>query len=90
MRKTVDFLGWMLVVITIFALVCTWLTTYNLSYVKYFNTYKVLQVSLFCTMLVWAIKMFRINTGRKRWAYSTICLIFALGTVFFMVYGEVW
>ena len=90
MRKTVDLLGWIFVVVTILALVCTWLTTYNLSYIKHFNTYKMLQISIFCTMLIWTFKMYSLNSGKRRWAYSFICLTFALGAAYFMVFADVW
>lgn len=90
MKKTVDFLGWVLVVCTILALICTLLTTYNLSYIKHFSTYRILQICISCTMLIWALKMLNINSGRRKWAYSFICLSFSVGTIFFMVFGEVW
>ncbi len=89
MKKTIDFLGWTSVVITIMALLCTLVTTYRFSYVEYFNSYEVLQICIISTMFFWSFKLYGTEAGCKKWAYSLICLLFAMATIFFMQ-NSVW
>lgn len=89
MKKTIDFFGWTSVVVTIMALLCTFVSTYRFMYVKYFNSYKVLQVCIVSTMVFWALKLYGTGKGKRKWVYSMICLIFALATIYFMK-SDVW
>lgn len=84
MRRTVDLLGWVSVVLTINSLILTLLTTYSLGYIKYFNTYYTLQWCIFFTMIFWAVKLYYVDTGKHRLVYPSICLFFALCSIFFM------
>jgi hypothetical protein len=84
MRRAVDLLGWVSVVLTIISLILTLLTTYSLAYVKYFNTYYTLQWCIFFTMSFWGIKLYYLDTGKNRLVYPAICMFFALCSIFFM------
>ncbi|GLC31434.1 hypothetical protein [Clostridium omnivorum] len=84
MKKTINMLGWVSVFITILALVCTILTTYHFTYIKYFNDYYTLQWCLFFTMLIWGIKTFDIKASLNNIMYTIICILMAAGTIFFM------
>lgn len=84
MKKTINMLGWACVFITILALICTILTTYHFTYIKYFDNYYALQWCLFFTLLIWGIKMFDIKSNLKNMVYTIICMLMAAGTIFFM------
>lgn len=84
MRRAIHFLGWMGVSLTILTLVLTLLTTYQFTYVKYFDSYYTLQWCIFFTMVVWAINMFDFKASFKNAAYPVACILIAVGTIFFI------
>jgi hypothetical protein len=88
MGKTVGFIGWVSVILTIVSLVFTISTSHQIQYVEYqFYSYNMLQWCLFFTMLVWSINLFKSNTGRMKFVYSGICILFAFGAILFMRLG---
>lgn len=84
MRRTVDVLGWGLVLITTLALILTILTTYQFVYIKYFYGYYTLQWCIFFTMVVWSIKLIDFKGGLTNKIYPLICIFFAAGSIFFI------
>ncbi len=47
MRKYINILGWIMVIITTIALLATLLTIYQFTYIKYFDSYYTLQWCMF-------------------------------------------
>ncbi|WP_368489001.1 hypothetical protein [Clostridium sp. BJN0013] len=84
MKNTINLLGWIGVIFTILALILTLLTTYQFTYVKYFNDYYTLQWSIFITMIIWAINMVVFKTRFKNVIYPLTCVLIACVTMFFM------
>jgi putative effector of murein hydrolase len=84
MKKTINLLGWIGVCLTILTLVLTLLTTYQFTYVKYFNSYSTLQWCIFFTMIAWAVKMFDFKASRNDIMYPITCIVIAVGTMFFI------
>lgn len=84
MRKTINILGWIGVFFTILALILTLLTTYQFTYVKYFDSYYTLQLCMTLTMIMWAIKMFDLKSNLKNVVYPATCFIIAIATIVFM------
>ncbi|MFD3158140.1 hypothetical protein ACFIJ5_15010 [Haloimpatiens sp. FM7330] len=87
MKKIVDVVGWVCVVVTVAILIMTLLTTYQFIYLKYFNTYKIIQICIFFTMITWAIKMYIQKSNSTNIVYPLLCMILAVGTIFFMYVG---
>lgn len=96
LKKTVSFLGWALVAFTILSLILTVLTTYQIipiqfTPIKYinFNNYKILDMLIICTMIVWAINFYDNSEKSRNLLFSAGCAFIALGTLFFMYMGIV-
>jgi cell division protein FtsW (lipid II flippase) len=88
MRKTINFFGWVSVVLTIISLLATLSTSHQVYNIEYhFMNYRILQWCIFSTMLFWAISFFSISTDKRRYVYSLICLFFAMGSIFFIFMG---
>lgn len=85
MRKAISFCGWASVVFTIISLIFTLYSTYVVSYTPYFSSYHVLEICIFFTMVFWAVKLFDMNVGNKKYIHSVICLMFALVAGIFMI-----
>lgn len=63
MRKALNVLGWVFVVLTMLALTWTLMCTY--LYVRQtISGYRVLQICIICTMLIWAVNMSMTKKGR--------------------------
>lgn len=87
MRKVIDILVWLSVVVTIIAMVLTVLTTYQYIYIKYFSNYYAIQASLSFTMILWAIKFWLSENIHLKKLYSFICIIVAAISIFFRFVG---
>lgn len=83
MRRAINILGWLSVIVTIFALICTMLSTYHFTYIKYFYGYYTLQWCLFFTMIIWGVRAFALKSGAKDIIYTVICFLMAFGSMFF-------
>lgn len=84
MRRVTNIFGWMSVIITIIALILTFLTTYKIVYVKYFDTYFTLQWCITVTMLIWGINFFEFNIKSRKISYSIMCILIAVCNTFFI------
>lgn len=84
MRKGINILGWVTVIITTIALILTLLTIYQFTYIKYFDTYYTLQWCMFVTMIVWAVKMLEIKKGLRDKFYSLVYIFLAIANIFFI------
>lgn len=83
MKKIAEVGGWISVVFTIITVILTLLTTYQYTYVKYFNSYYAVQTGLFFTMIFWSIRFWLSENLSSRVTYSLICLFIAMGSMFF-------
>lgn len=86
MRKAINIMGWVSVILTILALVCTPLTTYfYVREIGVFYGYGALQICMISTMLIWTVKM---SIDKKERAQNRLCSIFctliAVGAMFFL------
>lgn len=84
MKNTISLLGWIGVILTTLALILTLLTTYQFVYVKYFNGYYTLQLSIVVTMIIWSINMIVFRKNFKNIVYPITCVLIACVTMFFM------
>ncbi|OFI06240.1 hypothetical protein CLOACE_11390 [Clostridium acetireducens DSM 10703] len=84
MKKAINFLCWTFVSFTIISLVLTLLTTYQFVYVKYFDSYYTLQLSIIITMIMWSVRLFSFNKKLRNIVYPLLCVIIAVGAIFFM------
>lgn len=84
MKNTISLLGWIGVILTTLALILTLLTTYQFVYVKYFNGYYTLQLSIVVTMIIWSINMIVFRKNFKNIVYPITCVLIACATMFFM------
>lgn len=87
MKKVIDVLGWVCVIITVAVLIVTLLTTYQFIYLKHFNTYRIIQLSILFTAITWSIKAFMQKTEQSNMVYPIIYMLLAVGTVFFIYVG---
>ncbi|MDF2505136.1 MULTISPECIES: hypothetical protein [Clostridium] len=89
MKKAINFIGWILVSLTMLTLTCTLLTTYlYIRQTRYFDSYSTFQLCMALTMMIWAVKMFVDKRERSQnLLYSISCTLIAVGTVFFMYIG---
>ncbi|SCN22434.1 hypothetical protein N3C_0786 [Clostridium sp. N3C] len=90
MKKVLDALSWVFVVLTTFSVICTLLYQYNFAYIAGFSRYSIMKICIFVTMLLWSIKMLKLNSGNKKWVYSLIFFIFALTSFIFIFIKDVW
>jgi len=84
MRKTLNLLGWVSVLITILTLISTLLTTYQFIYIKYFDSYFTLQCSMVITLTLFGITMFDSKYKFKNVMFSFVCMAIAALTLFFI------
>ncbi|MBC2582721.1 hypothetical protein [Clostridium sp. DJ247] len=84
MRRTISFLGWIGVSLTILTLILTILTTYQFTYIRYFDSYYTLQWCICLTMIIWAMRMFDSKLSLRSAIYPIACSVIAIATIFFM------
>ena len=84
MRKTLNLLGWVSVLVTILTLILTLLTTYQFIYIKYFDSYFTLQCSMVITLTLFGIIMFDSKYKLKNVMFSLVCMSIAAITLFFI------
>lgn len=84
MKNTFNLLGWIGVIFTTIALILTLLTTYQFVYIKYFNGYYTLQLSIAATMIIWSLNMVMSRGNFKNVVYPIVCILIAFATIFFM------
>ncbi|OPJ64180.1 hypothetical protein [Clostridium oryzae] len=98
MKKLINFLSWLGVVCTILSIIITllatyaWINVYSIGFLKLrcFHSYSALQASMFCTMLLWGIRLYSSNTGGRKFIYICICMLFAVSIIFLRFVGGVW
>lgn len=86
MRKLIDFISWFFVVVTVVVLIFTMLTTYQFIFLNYFNSYKLVELSTFFTMMIWAFKLLKQKQNLNK-IYSLMCILIAICSILFMYIG---
>lgn len=81
----VIYLAWAFVLATLITLICVFLSTHNIIYIKILNNYYALQTVVSITMIIWGIKFAFDKESRKRVVYPIICLSISILSIFFMV-----
>lgn len=85
LEKAIVYLSWSFVVVTLITLICVFLTTHNIMYIRVFNSYYALQVSVCITMFLWGLKFAFYKDARVRKFYPVICLSISIVSIFFMI-----
>ncbi|AJA47437.1 hypothetical protein CPAST_c13380 [Clostridium pasteurianum DSM 525 = ATCC 6013] len=89
MKKAINLIGWVFVLLTMLTLTFTLLTTYLfVRQISYFDSYSTFQLCMALTMIIWAIRMFIDKKERtQNLLYSVSCTLIAMGAVYFMYIG---
>lgn len=67
-------------------ILCTLLTMYQFVYIaQMFNSYKLIQITVAVTMVIWAMRFFLSETGWKKRVYPIMFLLSAVGSIYFML-----
>ncbi|SHF10293.1 hypothetical protein [Clostridium fallax] len=86
MKKLINFLCLLAAFITSISIVCTLLTTYQFLYVnQIFSTYRTIQIGIFVTMILWAIKFIFFDKGEKRYFYGVLCILISIASLCFII-----
>lgn len=84
MKKIIDILVYVFMIITSIILICTFLTTYQFYYVnQIFNSYVPLQFGVSATMGTLALRFILDTSIEKRILYSSISFIISLSLLYF-------
>lgn len=89
MRKVINALGWISVFLSILAIIFTWLTTYQFTYKlqTHFRNLTILQWCMVCTMIFLGLNFINFKKNARNYVYAALCILFAMGTIFFMYMG---
>ncbi|MEW8955579.1 MAG: hypothetical protein AB2369_03545, partial [Clostridium sp.] len=68
-EKVVMYLAWTSVLATLITLICVFLSTHNIIYIKILNNYYALQIVVSVTMVLWGIKFAFDKESRTRVVY---------------------
>ena len=86
MRKVINVLGWVSVLLSILAIIFTWLTTYQFTYrlQSHFINLTVVQWCMVFTMVFLGLNFIDFKKNTRNIMYAFLCILFALGNMFFM------
>ncbi|WP_297633967.1 hypothetical protein [uncultured Clostridium sp.] len=85
MKKIVNALGMVMSVVSTIVIICTFLTSYQFIFLgNIFSTYLTLQVCIALTMILWGMKFWMEEFGRKKYIYPFICGCISLSSIFFI------
>ncbi len=89
MKKAINMLSIASSIIACIVIICTFITSYQFIYVgQMFDSYLAVQVTVAITMILWAIRFWINEYGRKRLFHTFISLAIAAALVFF-IFGTV-
>lgn len=79
MKKFIDILSVISVLVAVIAVGCTFLTSYQFMNINYiFNSYLPVQIALGVMMAVWGIRFWINEYGRRRYVYALISVLISL------------
>lgn len=85
MKKVMNVLSIISVIISIAIIISTFLTSYRYLYInEAFSGYGPLQIAITVTMVIWGIKFWINDNGLRRYIYTFICFILSLASIFFL------
>ncbi|MBL4933341.1 hypothetical protein [Clostridium paridis] len=84
MRRIINILGFISAIVTTVVIVATFLTSYRFIYInEIFSGYYPIQLTIMVTMLIWAIRFWLNNSGKRKYIYTMICLMLSIVSFIF-------
>lgn len=85
MKKAINMLSIASSIIACVVIICTFITSYQFVYLgQMFDSYLAVQVTVAITMLLWAVRFWMNEYGRKRLFHTFVSLAIAVSLIFFI------
>ena len=89
MKKIINVLSIASSIISGIVIICTFITSYQFIYISdIFDSYLAVQVSVAITMLLWALRFWFNEYGRKKFFHTSVSLAIVVVLIFF-IFGTV-
>ena len=89
MKKIITVLSIASSIISGIVIICTFITSYQFIYISdIFNSYLAVQISVAITMILWALRFWLNEYGRKKFFHTSISLAIVVALIFF-IFGTV-
>lgn len=89
MKKIINALSIASSIISGIVIICTFITSYQFIYISdIFNSYLAVQISVAITMILWALRFWLNEYGRKKFFHTSISLAIVVALIFF-IFGTV-
>ena len=89
MKKIINLLSIIFSVISGVVIICTFITSYQFMYISnIFDSYLAVQVSVAITMILWALRFWLNEYGRRKFFHTSISLAIVVAMMFF-IFGTV-
>ena len=89
MKKIINVLSIASSIISGIVIICTFITSYQFIYISdIFNSYLAVQISVAITMILWALRFWLNEYGRKKFFHTPISLAIVVALIFF-IFGTV-
>ena len=89
MKKIINVLSIASSIISGIVIICTFITSYQFIYISgIFNSYLAVQISVAITMILWALRFWLNEYGRKKFFHTSISLAIVVALIFF-IFGTV-
>ena len=89
MKKMINLLSIIFSVISGVVIICTFITSYQFMYISnIFDSYLAVQVSVAITMILWALRFWLNEYGRRKFFHTSISLAIVVALMFF-IFGTV-
>lgn len=89
MKKIINPLSIASSVIAGIVIICTFITSYQFIYIGHiFDSYLAVQISVAITMILWSLRFWLNEYGRKRFFHTLISLAIVIALIFF-IFGTV-
>lgn len=89
MKKIINLLSIIFSVISGVVIICTFITSYQFMYISnIFDSYLAVQVSVAITMILWALRFWLNEYGRRKFFHTSISLAIVVALMFF-IFGTV-
>lgn len=84
MKKIINVLSIASSIISGIVIICTFITSYQFIYISdIFNSYLAVQISVAITMILWALRFWLNEYGRKKFFHTSISLAIVVALIFF-------
>lgn len=89
MKKIINLLSIIFSIISGVVIICTFITSYQFMYISnIFDSYLAVQISVAITMILWALRFWLNEYGRRRFFHTSISLAIVVALMFF-IFGTV-